>query len=65
MRLHLFNIEARYDDYKFSFRKKATLSYAEKWIKDSSRSLFMAKKITLKPNLHKQVRTLSRKFDFC
>ena len=28
-----FNLEARYDDYKLSFYKKATLSYTRKWIK--------------------------------
>lgn len=28
-----FNIEARYDDYKLSFYKKATQEYASKWIK--------------------------------
>jgi len=28
-----FNIEARYDDYKLSFYKKATKSYAQKWSK--------------------------------
>ena len=28
-----FNIEARYDDYKFSFYKKATREYAGKWVK--------------------------------
>jgi len=28
-----FNIEARYDDYKLSFYKKANLEYAKKWIK--------------------------------
>lgn len=27
-----FNLEARYDDYKFSFYKKATQTYAQKWI---------------------------------
>ena len=27
-----FNIEARYDDYKFSFYKKATRKYASKWV---------------------------------
>ncbi len=27
-----FNIEARYDDYKLSFYKKATKEYASKWI---------------------------------
>jgi len=26
-----FNIEARYDDYKLSFYKKATRDYAKKW----------------------------------
>lgn len=26
-----FNLEARYDDYKFAFYKKATKEYAEKW----------------------------------
>lgn len=26
-----FNLEARYDDYKFAFYKKATKQYAEKW----------------------------------
>ena len=29
-----FSIEVRYDDYKFSFHKKATLNYVEKWIKN-------------------------------
>jgi len=29
-----FNIEARYDDYKFSFYKKATPEYTKKWIKN-------------------------------
>lgn len=28
-----FNIEARYDDYKLSFYKKADLGYTKKWIK--------------------------------
>lgn len=28
-----YNIEARYDDYKLSFYKKATIAYTEKWIK--------------------------------
>lgn len=28
-----YNIEARYDDYKRSFYKKATKAYTEKWIK--------------------------------
>lgn len=28
-----FNIEARYDDYKLSFYKKATREYTEKWMK--------------------------------
>ena len=28
-----FNIEARYDDYKLSFYKKATKDYAQKWRK--------------------------------
>lgn len=27
-----FNIEARYDDYKLSFYKKATKEYTKKWI---------------------------------
>lgn len=27
-----FNIEARYDNYKFDFYKKATKYYTEKWI---------------------------------
>ncbi|MEK9178981.1 MAG: HEPN domain-containing protein [Patescibacteria group bacterium] len=27
-----FNIEARYDDYKLTFYKKATLEYSQKWI---------------------------------
>lgn len=26
-----FNIEARYDDYKLSFYKKANKEYAEEW----------------------------------
>jgi len=26
-----FNLEARYDNYKFAFYKKATKEYAEKW----------------------------------
>lgn len=34
-----FNIEARYDDYKLSFYKKANKEYTEKWIKVSE-SLF-------------------------
>lgn len=34
-----FNIEARYDDYKLSFYKKATKEYVEKWLKISE-SLF-------------------------
>lgn len=28
-----FNIEARYDDYKHSFYKKATLKYTTMWVK--------------------------------
>jgi len=28
-----FNIEARYDDYKLSFYKKATREYTSKWVK--------------------------------
>ena len=27
-----FNLEARYDDYKRSFKKKATKQYTQKWI---------------------------------
>ena len=32
-----FNLEARYDDEKFSFYKKATKSYADHWIEMCSR----------------------------
>ncbi|NCN24345.1 MAG: HEPN domain-containing protein [Candidatus Pacebacteria bacterium] len=28
-----FNLEARYDDYKFSFYKKATKEYTTNWVK--------------------------------
>ncbi|MEK7611650.1 MAG: HEPN domain-containing protein [Patescibacteria group bacterium] len=28
-----FNLEARYDDFKQAFYKKATLAYAEQWMK--------------------------------
>lgn len=28
-----FNVEARYEDYKFEFYKKATKAYAEHWIR--------------------------------
>ncbi len=27
-----FNVSARYDDYKFSFHKKATRDYASRWL---------------------------------
>lgn len=28
-----FNLETRYDDYKFAFYKKANKSFAQKWVK--------------------------------
>ena len=35
-----FNIQARYDDYKFEFHKKATKKFTEKYLK-ISRSLYL------------------------
>ncbi|VAX37670.1 hypothetical protein MNBD_UNCLBAC01-1662 [hydrothermal vent metagenome] len=43
-----FNIRARYDDYKFSFYKKATKTYAEQYFKASKEILSWIKKDILK-----------------
>jgi len=39
-----FNIEARYDDYKFSFYKKADRKYAGKWAKICEKIYLLIKK---------------------
>lgn len=39
-----YNIEARYDDYKRSFYKKATKAYTEKWIKNCEEIIIWLKK---------------------
>jgi len=38
-----FNIEARYDDYKLSFYKKANLEYTKKWTKICERIFNLVK----------------------
>ncbi len=44
-----FNIKTRYDDYKYSFYKKATKSYAEKYFKIANNlRLWIKKNIHLK-----------------
>ncbi len=40
----LYNIEARYDDYKRSFYKKATKEYTERWVKISEKIYALVKK---------------------
>ncbi len=39
-----FNIKARYDDYKTNFYKKATLTYAQKYINETKNLILWLKK---------------------
>jgi len=36
---NMFNIRARYDDYKREFYKKATKEYAQRWLKETKKIL--------------------------
>ncbi|MFH1890302.1 MAG: HEPN domain-containing protein [Candidatus Kuenenbacteria bacterium] len=42
--INTFNIAGRYDDYKFSFHKKATASYTEKYYQKTKNLILWLKK---------------------
>lgn len=42
--INSFNIEARYNDYKFQFKKKATKDYTQKYFKESYKIYLWLKK---------------------
>ena len=43
--INTFNVEARYDDYKLKFYKKATKDFSEKWFSVTKKLLLWLKSI--------------------